>query len=126
MPADRQQEAAEKALRERDRLYRHYRAARRSQRQTLYAEHPMGWRLQQFSLQLARFKLPDAAVFLSYVKEEVRSWLCTAPPEISAEAKSLINERIMRIRAAHGMLPLDDPLPEEEDDVWQLCKRELP
>ena len=31
----------------------------------------------------------------------------------------------MRIRQAHGLLPLDDPLPGEDDDVWQMCKREL-
>jgi FMN phosphatase YigB (HAD superfamily) len=122
---ERQQEAAEKALRERDRLYRHYRAARRSQRQTLYVEHPQGWRLKQFAQQLARFKLPDAAAFLTYVREENRAWLCTAPPDIRHEALSLIDERIMRIRQAHGLLPLDDPLPEEEDSIWQLCKQEL-
>jgi hypothetical protein len=125
MPADRQQEAAEKALRERDRLYRHYRAARRSQRQTLYAEHPQGWRLKQFALQLNRFKLPDAAVFLSYVREESRGWLCTAPPDIRHEALSLVDERIQKIRQAHGMLPIDDPLPEEEDTIWIACRREL-
>jgi len=118
-------EQAEKALRERDRLYRHYRQARRSHRQTIYAEHPQGWRLKQFALQLARFKLADAAAFLTYVQEENRSWLLTAPPDIRSEALSLVNERIMRIRQAHGLLPLDDPLPEEEDSVWQLCKQEL-
>jgi hypothetical protein len=120
-------EAAERALRERDRLYRHYRQARRSYRQTLYAEHPQGWRLKQFAQQLARFKLPDAAALLTYVREENRSWLVTAPPELRAEALSLVNERIMRIRQAHGLLPLDDPLPwgEEEDNIWQLCKQEL-
>jgi hypothetical protein len=117
----------ERTLKERDRLYRHYRLQKRQQRQNLYAEHPQGWRLKQFALQLNRFKLPDAAAFLSYVQNENRSWLCTAPPEIRAEALSLVNERIQRIRAAHGMLPLDDPIPfgEEENSIWQLCKQEL-
>lgn len=126
-PSPTQREQVEKALRERDRLYRHYRAAKRSYRQNLYAEHPMGWRLKAFASHLARFKMPDAAAFLTYVMEENRSWLLTAPPELRAEAKTLVNERIMRIREAHGLLPLDDPLPwgEEEDSIWLLCRQEL-
>jgi hypothetical protein len=120
-------EAAEKALKERDRLFRNYRLLKRQHRHTLYAEHPQGWRLKQFALHLQRFRLPDAAEFLSYIKEENRSWLLTAPPELRAEALSLVNERIMRIRTREGMLPLDDPLPfgEEDDSVWQLAKQEL-
>jgi hypothetical protein len=124
---ERQQEAVEKALRERNKLYSLYRLARRQHRQTLYAEHPQGWRLKAFALQLARFKLPDGPAFLTYVQEENRSWLCTAPPDIRHEALTLIDERIMRIRQEHGLVPLDDPLPwgEEEDNIWQLCKQEL-
>ena len=68
-PSLAQHEAAEKALRERDQLYRHYRAAKRSYRQNLYAEHPMGWRLKEFARQLNRFTLPDAAAFLTYVRK---------------------------------------------------------
>lgn len=120
-------EQAEKALKERDRLYRHYRLQKRQHRQNLYALHPQGWRLKQFALQLQRFRMPDASAFLTYVREEARSWLCTAPPEVRAEALSLVDERIQRIRQAHGLLPLDDPLPfgEEVDSVWQLVKQEL-
>ena len=118
-------EQAERALKERDRLYRNYRLLKRQHRQNLYAEHPQGWRLKQFALQLNRFRMPDAAAFLTYIKEENRAWLCTAPPDIRAEALSLVDERIMRIRTREGLLPLDDPLPDEADDVWQLAKREL-
>ena len=118
-------EAAERALKERDRLYRNYRLLKRQHRQNLYAEHPQGWRLKQFALQLQRFRMPDAAAFLTYVREENRAWLCTAPPDIRDEAKALVNERIQRIRTREGLLPLDDPLPDQDDDVWQLAKREL-
>ena len=37
----------------------------------------------------------------------------------------LVDERIQRIRMNAGLLPMDDPLPEQDDDVWQLAKREL-
>ena len=93
--------------------------------------------MRQFALQLNRFQITDAAAFLTYVREEARSWLCTAPPELRAEALSLVNERIQRIRQGQGLVPLDDPIPDlagraagaaapdEADDVWQLAKREL-
>ena len=115
-------EQAEKALKERAQLNAAYRRARSAHRRELYEQEP---RLRQFALQLNRFQMPDAAAFLTYVREENRSWLVTAPPELRAEALSLVNERIQRIRQTQGLVPLDDPLPEQDDDVWQLAKREL-
>lgn len=128
------QEQAEKALKARDALYRNYRVQKRLHRHELYEQQP---RLRAFALQLNRFHLEQAAEFLTYVQEENRGWLCTAPPEIRAEALSLINERVQRIRQGHGLVSLDDPIPdlagraagaeapEQDDNVWQLCKREL-
>lgn len=115
-------EAAEKALKERSRLHAHYRRAKSAHRRELYEQEP---RLRQFALQLNRFHLPDAAAFLTFVKEENRSWLVTAPPELRAEALSIIGERIMRLRGQAGLHPLDDPLPDEEDSIWLLCRQEL-
>jgi len=121
-------EQAEKALKERAQLNAAYRRAKSAHRRDLYEQEP---RLRQFALQLNRFQMPDAAAFLNYVREENRSWLVTAPPEIRAEALSLVNERIQRIRQTQGLVPLDDPIPafggpgEEADDVWLLCKQEL-
>jgi hypothetical protein len=116
------QERAEKALKERAQLNAAYRRAKSAHRRELYEHEP---RLRQFGLTLNRYQMPDAAAFLTYVREENRSWLLTAPPELRAEALSLVNERIQRIRQGRGLVPLDDPLPDEDDDVWQLCKQEL-
>jgi len=128
MPPTERNAAAEKALKERAQLNAAYRRARSAHRRDLYEQEP---RLRQFALQLNRFQMPDAAAFLTYVMEENRSWLVTAPPEIRAEALSLVNERIQRIRQTQGLVPLDDPIPafgeagEEADSVWRLCKQEL-
>jgi len=125
---------AEKALKERAQLNAAYRRAKSAHRRDLYEQEP---RLRQFALQLNRFQMPDAAAFLTYVMEENRSWLVTAPPEIRAEALSLVNERIQRIRQVRGLVPLDDPIPDlagraagaeapdQDNSVWQLCKQEL-
>jgi hypothetical protein len=121
-PTERNQEAAEKALKERSRLYAQYRRAKSAHRRSLYEQEP---RLREFALQLQRFGGEEAEGFLRFIKEESRSWLCTAPPELRAEALALIDERIVRIREKAGMLPLDDPLPGQDDNVWQLCRREL-
>lgn len=115
-------EQAERALRERARLNAAYRRAKSAHRRDLYEGEP---RLRQFALQLNRFQMPDVAAFLTFVKEENRSWLLTAPPELRAEALALVGERIQRIRMTHGLLPLDDPPPGEEPDVFQLCRQEL-
>jgi len=117
--------ASEKALRERERVWRHYRAQVRMHRQALYRDHPQGVALHAFARQLQRFKIEQAAAFLTYVREENRGWLCTAPPEIRAEALSLVDSRIQRLRLGAGMPAISDPLPDEPDDVFQACKREL-
>ena len=114
--------AAEKALKERERLWRHYRSQRQKRRQELYQGHP---RLEAFGRQIRRFGPDDAAGFLTYVEEENRAWLITAPPEIRAEALSMVSERIQRVRAREGLAPFDDPLPDEENDLYQMCKQEL-
>ena len=121
-----EQGEADKALEERALLFRRYRAARRAHREALYLTHPCGGDLQTFAAQLRRYtQLTDATAMLAYVREVARSWLSLAPPEIKAEALSLINERIVTIRVHAGFAPFDDPLPGEADDVFQLCKQEL-
>jgi hypothetical protein len=62
---------------------------------------------------------------LTYVREAARGWLTTAPPEIRAEALSLVGEQIIAIRLRAGLNPFDDPLPGEDPDLFQLCKQEL-
>jgi hypothetical protein len=127
----RARRAAEKdetneALEERAFLYRRYRAARKAHRDTLYQSHPCGPDLAIFAAQLRRYtQLTDAAAMLAYVREAARSWLSLAPPEIRAEALSLVSERIVTIRVHAGFAPFDDPLPGQADDVFRLIKREL-
>lgn len=121
-----EQGKADKALEERALLFRRYRAARRAHRETLYKTHPCGPDLQAFAAQLRRYtQLIDAVAMLAYVREAARSWLTVAPPEIRAEALSIINEQIIRVRMHAGLHPIDDPLPGEPDDMFQLCKQEL-
>ena len=120
------QGAADKAVAERNFLYRQYRAARKAHRDAIYATHPLGPELQTFAYQLTRYtQLRDASAMLNYVREIARGWLALAPPEIRAEALSLVNERIIAIRTHAGLTPFDDPLPGEDSDLFQLCKAEL-
>jgi hypothetical protein len=121
-----EQGASDKAVAERALLYRRYRAARRAHRNAIYSTHPLGPELQNFAYQLTRYsQLADAAAMLTFVREIARGWLALAPPEIRAEALSLVNERIMSIRQHAGLEPFNDPLPGEEWGVFQLCKQEL-
>ena len=116
---------ADKAIKERDRLWARYKAARRDHRRRLYNQ-PGGDSLHSFALQVARYGIDDAAAFLAYVREQARGWLATAEPEMREEAKAIVSERIQRVRVQNGLPPFSDPLPGEPDDLWQMCKQELP
>ena len=121
-----EQDETDKALEERALLYRRYQAARKAHRDALYKTHPCGPDLAGFAARLRGFtQLTDAAAMLAYVSEATRSWLSIAPPEIRAEALSLVSEHIIRIRTQAGLAPFDDPLPGQADDVFRLIKREL-
>lgn len=115
---------ADRAIRERERLWARYRAARRDNRRRLY-QMPDGEKLHAFALQIGRYGISDAALFLAYVQEQARGWLATAELEMRQEALALVSERIQRVRVAEGLPPFDDPLPGEAEDLWQACKREL-
>lgn len=115
---------ADKAIRERERLWARYRAARRDHRRRLY-QQPDGEKLHAFALQIGRYGISDAALFLAYVQAEARGWLATADPEMRHEAAAIVSERIQRVRVSEGLPPFDDPLPGSEEDLWQACKREL-
>lgn len=115
---------ADKAIRERNRLLARYKAARRDHRRRLYQE-PDGEKLHSFALQIGRYGIYDAQAFLAYVQEQARGWLATANPEMRYEARALVSERIQRVRVMAGLPPFDDPLPGDDEDLWQACKREL-
>ena len=115
-------EAAERALKERDRIWRMYIRARRLRREEMYREYPD---LRDFAQAVSRFGPEDAAAMLSYVRECSHGWLATAEGQVRAEALALVDERIQRIRVRSGAAPFDDPLPGDGDDVFRLVKQEL-
>jgi hypothetical protein len=120
-----QQQAAEKALRDRERLYRNYRASKKRQYEELFAIPVHGKLLWQFNARLRAFGIKDPEQMVKYVQRESLAWLKWAPEDIRAAALEMVGYRIVRIRARAGLVPFDDPLPDEEPDVFQLCKREL-
>ena len=67
MTSARPSGAAEKALKERERLWRHYRSQRQKRRQELYQGHP---RLEEFGRQIRRFGPDDAAGFFGAAGRE--------------------------------------------------------
>jgi hypothetical protein len=120
-----QQQAAEKALRERDRLYRNYRAAKKRQHEELFELPLYGSSLKVFNSTLRRFGINDADKMVAFVQREASIWIRPAPEDIRAAALEMVGYRIVRIRQRAGLVPYDDPLPDEEPDVFQLCKKAL-
>jgi hypothetical protein len=114
--------AVDKALEEKDRLYRRYRAAKRAQLEELFGQEP---RLKAFHATLGHFGIDDAERMINYVHTEAQKWLRAAPADTRFAALELVSYRIQRIRARAGLVPLDDPLPGEDDDLFRLCKKEL-
>ena len=118
---------AEKALKKRAIQIRRYRKHRREEFARLYAIPEHGSRLRQFALAVRAFGMMDADRMVEFV----RAWATTEIPDaairadIRAAALSLINNRVMRIREMGGMPPIDDPLWDEPDDVFRLCRAAL-
>lgn len=119
------QTAAEKALAERDRIARLANAAKRRELARLYADDQWGERLRKFGATLNHFGIEHSDEMIAYVGREARWLRHEAPDEIRHAALHLIGERIQRIRARAGLVPFDDPLPDEDPDVFQLCKQAI-
>jgi hypothetical protein len=117
--------AAEKAIAERDRAARLYRATRRAELKQLFDTEPHGRQLWKLHATLGHFGIEDAAKMKAYVQGEVDSWLGAAPHDIRYEALRLIDNRIIRIRQRAGLVPFDDPLPGEPDKAFQTIKKML-
>jgi hypothetical protein len=123
MIATAQQTATERALADRDRQFSLYRAAKRRQYEELFATPVHGERLRKFQATLNHFGTEDADRMLAFV--QAQAWLHAAPKDFRCTALEMIGARIRRIRVKAGMPVFDDPLPGEDDDVFQLCKQEL-
>lgn len=117
--------AAEKAIAERDRAARQYRAMRRAELKTLFNTEPHGKQLWKLHATLGHFGISDAAAMKQYVQREVDSWLGEAAFDIRYEALRLIDQRITRIRMKAGLVPFDDPLPGQPDRLFQTVKKML-
>lgn len=115
----------EKAIADRDRLYRNYRSAKKRQYEELFALPVHGTLLRKFNSTLGHFGIDDADRMVAYVRERNRAWLRAAPEDIRFAALEMIDHRCQRIRQRAGLVPFDDALPGEDDDVFRLCKREL-
>ena len=114
--------AAKKALADKDRQWRRYRAQKKAEIEQLLgnSEH-----LRKFQATLNHFSIEDADRMVAYVQDECRKWLRTAPEDIRFAALQMVSHRVQRIRARAGLAVFDDPLEGEPDDVFRLCKREL-
>ena len=118
-----QQSATERALADRDRQFSLYRAAKRRQYEELFAIPAHGEKLKKFQATLNHFGADDADRMLEYVRASV--WLHAAPKDFRHVALEMISQRIQRIRVRAGLPVFDDPMPGEDDDVFQLCKKAL-
>ncbi len=108
---------------ERPILDRAYRAAKRAERMQLYADPVHGARMRRFCETLNHFGPEDADGMCSYVSNQACRWLRAAPYEIRCAALSQINSRIQAIRIRAGLPVFDDPVGDEPDDVFLICKR---
>jgi hypothetical protein len=118
-------EPAREALKDRNQLYRHYRVAKTAEHEELFALPEYGDRLRRFNATLGHFGIADSGRMVAYVRDQNYTWLRNAPEDIRFAALQMVGQRIVRIRAKAGLVPFDDPLPHEPDDVFQLCRREL-
>jgi len=117
--------AAEKALAERDRSYKAYRRAVLADREKLFSLTPEGDLLRKFGKTLAHFKSYEEGRMVIYVHDQCKGWLRNAEEKYRIEALRMIGEQCQRNRMRSGKPPLDDPMPEQPDDAFRLCKREL-
>lgn len=117
--------ALEKSLKEREQLHRHYRAAKAAEHRRLCADPQHGEQLRKFAATLNHFGIDDADNMIAYVRRQAALWARAAHDDIRCAALELVAARIVRIRQQAGLVPFDDPLPGEDDDVFQICKREL-
>lgn len=117
-----QRQAAERAVTDRDRLYRNYARQKKRDLAELYADPEWGDVLRKFVATLKHFGPEHAERMVEYVSGHK---LTKAPIDIRFAALQQCSYRICRIRQRAGLVPFDDPLPGEDDDVFILCKKAL-
>lgn len=121
---------AEKAIREREALLRHYKRASRARLGDAVRVEP---RLGDLRRALARFStLDDAPALVTLVQVAAQAWARHAPEDLRHLALHLVSERIQRIRIGADLAPFDDPLGSalgggdcDGADAFRICKRAL-
>jgi hypothetical protein len=98
---------------------------RKAELKQLFNSEPHGRHLWKLHATLGHYGMTDAAAMKEYVQREVDTWLGAAPHDIRFEALRLIDNRIIRIRQRAGLVPFDDPLPDEPNRAFQSIKKIL-
>lgn len=113
------------ALAERNKLLSNAKKADRAELNAIYADQIYGDRFRKFVATLNHFGPNDSNRFVDYVENCCRKWLRESPYDIRLVALRSCDNRIQRIRVSMGLEAINDPLPEQEEDVFQLCKKAI-
>jgi hypothetical protein len=116
----RREKAKEKALGERDDLFRLWERQRRERIEALLVG-PHGARARALIAFVQTMSLDDGPQLIEFVR--TGNWH-HADPDTQFEILSLINTAITALRERAGLLPLDDALPDEEPTAF-LVLREM-
>jgi len=114
-----QKEAMIEVHQDRIKLARYYKAAT-EQAINHALDCPEGPRLIAMLDWMKTLGPDDAEEMISVVA--CQDWLLEASPELRRLALHLIDDQICRIRKAVGLRELDDPLPGEPDNVFQIIR----
>jgi hypothetical protein len=117
--------ALDRALEERTTVLRNYRQSKRAQLLMLYNDPWHGEHLRKFVATLQHFGPEHGDRFIEYVEDACRKWLRNASIHIRFAALEACDERCMKIREQLGLAPIDDPLPDEPDSVFLICKKAI-
>ena len=118
---NRQQEAQDKALKERDILFGMWTKWHAERRKELQ-KGPCGVQAIELATFLDNMTLSDGGRLIELV--ESGPWKY-ADADTRFLAFEMVSLSIIALREKNDMLPFDDPLPDEEDDVFQQVKRLL-
>jgi hypothetical protein len=119
--AKRRAKAEEKALQERDDLFRLWTQWRHERVETLLSG-PHGAKAQALLAFLQKMSLDDGPQLIELVR--AGDWR-HADPDTRFEILSLINTALVALRERHGLSPIDDGIPPDEEPTAFVVIREL-
>ena len=116
--AKRREKAKEKALRERDDLFRLWKQWRHERLEALLAG-PYGEPVRELLAFLQTMSLDEGPQLIELVR--AGDWHRT-DPDTRFEILSLINAALTTLREQHGLPPFDDALPDEEPTAFLIIR----